>query len=269
MNVKHVQPEIQILPHMTACNGLLLDLCWSRRSRARPPAFPLCCPAAALCGLPARAATFACVGAGISPISSSSSVPPSASSKQPMRRSAAPVNAPRSWPKISLSIKLSGIAEQLIATNGPPARGESLCTVRATISLPEPVSPVMSTEAELGAAISMMRITSCIGFELADQIRQPAGPAQLPLQYDSSCRASLRALPKRPFQQRAQHRTFQWLFDVPERAGFNRSRRLVLRFLCPVMMIAGTSCNFLAPDWPAASSPFMPGSSTSAINVSG
>jgi len=61
---------------------------------------------------------FACVGAGISPISSRSSVPPSASSKQPMRRSAAPVNAPRSCPKISLSIRDSGMAEQLMATNG-------------------------------------------------------------------------------------------------------------------------------------------------------
>ena len=42
---------------------------------------------------------------GISPISSSNSVPPSASSKHPVRRSKAPVKAPFSWPKISLSIK--------------------------------------------------------------------------------------------------------------------------------------------------------------------
>ena len=62
---------------------------------------------------------------GISPISSSSSVPLSASSKQPVRRSSAPVKAPFSWPKISLSISVSGIAAQLMATNGLFLRGES------------------------------------------------------------------------------------------------------------------------------------------------
>ena len=36
-----------------------------------------------------------------------------------------PVNAPRSWPNNSLSNKVSGIAAQLIATNGASAR--SLC----------------------------------------------------------------------------------------------------------------------------------------------
>src|SRR5207249_11968432 len=54
-------------------------------------------------------------------------------------------------------INVSGMAEQLMATNGPLARGESRCSVRATISLPEPVSPVINTDAELGAAISTMR----------------------------------------------------------------------------------------------------------------
>src|SRR5205823_1375518 len=35
------------------------------------------------------------------------------------------VKAPRSLSKISLSIQVSGMAEQLMATNGPLARGES------------------------------------------------------------------------------------------------------------------------------------------------
>ena len=52
----------------------------------------------------------------ISPISSSSSVPPLASSKHPARRWSAPVKAPRSWPKSSLSSRPSGSAAQLIAT---------------------------------------------------------------------------------------------------------------------------------------------------------
>ena len=62
--------------------------------------------------------SFTCVAGVISPISSRNSVPRSASSKQPCRRSAAPVNAPFSWPKISLSSSVSGIAAQLMATNG-------------------------------------------------------------------------------------------------------------------------------------------------------
>ena len=108
---------------------------------------------------------------GISPISSSSKVPPSASSKHPVRRSSAPVKAPFSWPKISLSISVSGIAAQLMGTNGLPRRGLSSCTVRATSSLPVPLAPVINTDAVLGATISMSRKISCIFLE---------GPTRLP-----------------------------------------------------------------------------------------
>ena len=46
-------------------------------------------------------------------------MPRSAASKAPFRVLTAPVNAPRSWPKSSLSTRLSGSAAQLMATNGP------------------------------------------------------------------------------------------------------------------------------------------------------
>ena len=49
---------------------------------------------------------------------------PSACSKRPLRVSSAPVNAPFSWPKSSLSISSAGMAPQLIATKGPSARAE-------------------------------------------------------------------------------------------------------------------------------------------------
>jgi hypothetical protein len=84
-------------------------------------------------------------------------VPSWASSKQPGRRSSAPVNAPFSCPKISLSSRVSGIAAQLTATNGPFARGERSCSVRATSSLPVPLSPLISTAAGVGAATSIRR----------------------------------------------------------------------------------------------------------------
>ena len=49
----------------------------------------------------------------------------SASSKRPSRRSAAPVNAPFSWPNSSLSSSVSGSAPTLTAMNGLSRRGLS------------------------------------------------------------------------------------------------------------------------------------------------
>ena len=64
--------------------------------------------------------SFACRESGIRPISSRKSVPWSESSKSPsfpFRR--APVNAPSSYPKSSLSSRSFGSAAQLMATKGP------------------------------------------------------------------------------------------------------------------------------------------------------
>ena len=58
----------------------------------------------------------------ISLISSSSRVPPLASSNLPMRRATAPVKAPFSWPNSSDSSRFSGIAAQLTEMNGLLAR---------------------------------------------------------------------------------------------------------------------------------------------------
>ena len=51
--------------------------------------------------------SLACTVGAISPISSRNSVPPCAASNWPMRRSCAPVKAPFSWPKSSLSSSVS------------------------------------------------------------------------------------------------------------------------------------------------------------------
>ena len=59
----------------------------------------------------------------VSPISSRNSVPPSACWNRPMRVSVAPVNAPRLWPKSSLSSSVSGMAPQFSTTKGRSARG--------------------------------------------------------------------------------------------------------------------------------------------------
>ena len=77
-----------------------------------------------------KRSSFTCSGGGMSPISSRNSVPPVAARTCRSSASRAPVNAPFSWPNSSLSSSVSGIAAQLIATNGPFARGLS-CVDRA------------------------------------------------------------------------------------------------------------------------------------------
>ena len=57
-------------------------------------------------------------------------MPPSASSNLPRRSAAAPVNAPFSWPKSSLSISSVGIAAQFTLTNGPGGKRALAVDVR-------------------------------------------------------------------------------------------------------------------------------------------
>jgi len=61
-----------------------------------------------------------------------------------VRRLLAPVKAPRSCPNSSASIKVSGKAAQLTATNGLGRRPPPSCSARATSSLPVPLSPVIT-----------------------------------------------------------------------------------------------------------------------------
>ena len=86
--------------------------------------------------------SLACVARGISPISSSITVPPWADSMRPSLRVVAPVNAPRSWPNSSFSSSVSLSAAQLSWTSGP-LRSLAACRLAARTSLPTPVSPMM------------------------------------------------------------------------------------------------------------------------------
>ena len=102
--------------------------------------------------------SLACVSSGRSPISSRNSVPPSATSKRPSRRWKAPVKAPFSCPKSSLSTKPAGSAAQLTVISGRSRRALRACRARAIRSLPVPVSPHSSTVVSEGAT----RSTACI-----------------------------------------------------------------------------------------------------------
>ena len=72
--------------------------------------------------------SLACSRVSISLISSSSRVPPSASSNLPIRLASAPVKAPFSWPNSSDSSRFSGMAAQLTEMNGLSARRDFLWT---------------------------------------------------------------------------------------------------------------------------------------------
>ena len=69
--------------------------------------------------------SLTCTSGARSPISSRKIVEPSASSNRPICRARAPVNAPFSRPKSSLSMSVAGMAAQLTRTIGRPARGLS------------------------------------------------------------------------------------------------------------------------------------------------
>ncbi len=81
-------------------------------------------------------------------------MPPSASSKRPVLRACAPVNAPFSCPKSSLSINPAGSVPQSTLTKTDLRRPLALWMARATSSFPVPVSPLISTVESVGATLS-------------------------------------------------------------------------------------------------------------------
>ena len=140
--------------------------------------------------------SLACCRSARVPISSSSRVPPSASSNRPIRSARASVNAPFTWPNISLSKSPSESPPRLTATSGRAARGEAAWSHWATTSLPVPCSPLTSTFASDAATRSMSWSTGRIAGGLGDQLRcavpaeqpvlalQPAGAAERAPQLD-------------------------------------------------------------------------------------
>jgi hypothetical protein len=87
------------------------------------------------------------------------------------------VKAPFSCPNSSDSRSASGIAAQLTLTNGFWARFERAWTWRASTSLPEPLSPVISTEASERATCSERRTTFSIDGSRQTKLRPSAATA--------------------------------------------------------------------------------------------
>ena len=89
-----------------------------------------------------------------------------ASSNLPILRLTAPVKAPFSWPKSSLSRMSLGMAPQLIARKRSSRRGLAWWRAAATSSLPVPLSPVTSTVERVGATTRICSNSVSIGGEV-------------------------------------------------------------------------------------------------------
>ena len=89
-------------------------------------------------------------------------MPPWARSNLPSFWRLAPVKAPGSYPNSSLSSNSCGMAAQFTFTKGFSRRSEWENTMRATTSLPVPLSPRISTVALVSATCSMVFFTSSI-----------------------------------------------------------------------------------------------------------
>ncbi len=89
--------------------------------------------------------SLTCMAGLMLPTSSRKSEPPSATRKRPREVLTAPVKAPRTCPKSSLSSRPSGSAPEFTLTKGCPALLLIRCIALATNSLPVPLSPVTST----------------------------------------------------------------------------------------------------------------------------
>ena len=150
-------------------------------------------------------------------------VPPSAVSNRPALWSLAPVNAPRTWPKSSLSKSVSTTAEQFTVTKRFVLRGPSLCSARATSSLPVPVSPVISAVRACGARRRIRSNSSCMAGAAANHSAefQALGQLALELQY----RAARGRLVANAGQQLAKALQVEWLGEEIHGAELRPPRR--------------------------------------------
>ena len=106
--------------------------------------------------------SFTCMAGDAVAISSRKMVPPSACRNFPSRSAVAPVKAPATWPKSSLSSSVSLRQPQATSTNRPPRRRLARWISRASSDLPVPLSPVISSVAGASARRATRSSTCCI-----------------------------------------------------------------------------------------------------------
>src|SRR5262249_45309452 len=132
-----------------------------------------------------KRSSFAWSCGGSSPTSSRNAVPPSAASSRPGLSFQAPVNAPRTCPKSSLSRRCSASVVHVTVTNGRPARGLQRWIAAATRFFPTPLSPVTRMVASDGAARRAVARTRCMRAFVASRSGGVAeGPVLSPQRLD-------------------------------------------------------------------------------------
>ena len=160
-NPHHVEAVVQVVPKRPSRTSVVRSLLVAVITRTFTRTEWLLPTGRTSCS-PSTRRSLACMLGPMSPISSRKTDPPSPDSKSPRRAAIAPVNAPRTCPKSSLSKRPSANPAQLIATKGPAARGPLKWSARATISFPVPLSPVMSTGLLFGETRAINLKTSII-----------------------------------------------------------------------------------------------------------
>ncbi len=188
---------------------------WWRRSRARPLLSTATRLPAGSRAPPESAAAPTGNSSSMSPISSRNTVPRFAASNTPTRSRSAPVNAPRMAPNSSLSSSDGAIEPQSTGTNAWSARRLLRWIMRATSSLPVPVSPSIITVASVGAARETRLVDLHHGGRAADHL----GLRHL-LGFDLFLFAAARRL--RALDGLEHHVQVERLGDVVERAAARR-----------------------------------------------
>ena len=189
-------------------------------------------------------------------------MPRSACSNLPTCFSVAPVNDPFSWPNSSDSISSSGIAAQLTCTNRSRLRRLLRWIVRATSSLPTPLSPVISTVALVGAARPTAAMI-CFSPLLSPIIWCRTSTAFFSVRTSSrSCRESS------AFCRLTSTRSLANGFSMKSKAPFLVASTAVLIVPCPDTTTTG-SASFMLRSRSSTSMPSMPGILTSSSTRSG
>jgi len=201
----------------------------------------------------------------ISLISSRKIVPPLAYSNLPSLRFWAPVKAPFSKPKSSLSSSSEGSAAQLTFTKGLSRRLDIWKSERATSSLPVPLAPRISTVMSVSDTCSRMSRTSRIlGVSPASSSISLSVRARL-----RSCSTSiLRARFSRAFWKAISSSSASKGLRRKSLAPSRMASTMVRACPWPESMITGTwDARFLSSR--RVSRPSMPGSTTSRVIRSG
>ena len=157
--------------------------------------------------------SFTCSASGMSPTSSTNSVPPAACSTRPNFRDTPPVQAPFSCPKSSLSNSVSGRPEQSMATNGPLALRLRSWIACAASSLPVPDSPSSKMATLDGAARA---IASSMAVKRGDAPTKPCACASSRADDTSSMRSMNQAMSPRVVAHRRDVDALEGLAAVAE-----------------------------------------------------